>query len=89
MDPFQKVDEAANAAEALASQLVPLLQKVRAGLKTNHDKTLTASYILLVAAAGFFTEEMNKKGIPRKLSAPMIRDIAEAVAQDLVPGHDF
>ncbi len=87
VDPLQRVDAAIKRAEMLATELAPLLKKLRIELARDktRPKDQTASYILLVAAAGFFTEEEGD----RKISAPKMHEVADALTQDFIPGFRF
>src|ERR1700743_916998 len=87
LHPIQKIEAANEQVNALAIKIAPLLRELRAELARNHvsPKTRTASYILLVAAAGFLIDELGD----RRVATPLITEVADGVAQHLVSGPTF
>ena len=86
-DSLEKMQAAIPQVRALAIKIAPMLKDLKAELARDrvNQKDRTASYILLLAAAGFLVDEV----VDRRIAAPMIGDVAGAISHDLIPGHRF
>jgi hypothetical protein len=84
IESLKKMDEVCEMTRELSIKIAPLLRELKNELRRERVNQ-KPSYILLLAAAGFLAEEL----VDRRIAAPLISDVACAVAHDLIPGQRF